>query len=142
MLRTVPTIVTSSLLAACVQPAPEERVSDALPTARTMHIAVPGDAAIPQALGQIADSYRMTRALSLTLNGGTGFVLLLLEAIVKHPPTEVSGDTYTWGPFSGALDPAEWRLVVRESAEEFYDWRLEGRSKSGSAGTFTAVATG
>src|SRR3990172_1366361 len=77
-------------------------------------------------LGQTAEFYAFTRQVSGTLNLGAGFVLVLVHAIVHFPVTSVEGDTYIWGPWTDALNPAEWRLTVRETAEGDYACAFEG----------------
>lgn len=133
--------VTALSLAACVPQGPEA-VSEALPTADDVQVKVPEDGAQQLALGQIADYYRFTRVVSRDFNGGAAWVLTLVHVIVQFPPTEVDGDTYTWGPHSDALDPAEWKLIVTENADGSYDWRFDGRSKTVDNADFETVISG
>lgn len=140
MLKTA-SLFTAVMIAACVPQGPES-VSDALPTADDVQVKVPEDGAQALALGQIADYYRFTRVVSRDFNGGAAWVLTLVHVIVQFPPTEVDGDTYTWGPHSDALDPAEWKLVVTENLDGSYDWRFDGRSKTVANADFLTVISG
>lgn len=140
MLKTA-ALLSAICLAACVPQGPEA-VSDALPTADDVQVKVPEDGAQALALGQIADYYRFTRVVSRDFNGGAAWVLTLVHVIVQFPPTEVDGNTYTWGPHSDALDPAEWKLVVTENADGSYDWRFDGRSKTELNSSFLTVISG
>ena len=36
---------------------------------------------------------------------------VLIHAIVQYPVTSTNGNVYTWGPWSEALDPAEYRCA-------------------------------
>jgi len=40
--------------------------------------------------------------VTLTFNGGSAWVLILLHAIVEYPVTSVNGNVYTWGPWAAA----------------------------------------
>jgi hypothetical protein len=150
-------LMAFSSLAACVQQA-DDRIGEAIPTAADVHIRLPdtatqvgaptggGDTAIGTArlaaLGEIAEYYQVTRQVTRDLNGGAAFVLILVHAVVQYPPTTIDGNVYTWGPGSGALDPAEWRLVVTETDAGEYDWQLDGRSKTQLGAEFETLVAG
>ncbi len=142
-------ILTKSLLAATVavslvscvkQEEAPEGIRRALPTADQIKIKLPESTA--RTLGQLADYYVVTRGVTRTFNGGTAWVLILLHSIVQFPVTSVNGDTYTWGPWSGALDPAEYKLDVRELGDGTYEYQLSGRSKTATAAAFEVVIDG
>jgi hypothetical protein len=130
------------LAAGCVQQENEAPgVADAIPTADQVQIRLP-DGPQQQALGQIADFYVLTRGVTVSLNAGAAWVLILVHAIVQLEPTSVDGNVYTWGPWDGnALDPARYRLVVTANADGTYDWALDGQSKT-SPGPFITVISG
>ena len=134
-------ITATIALAACLPRGPEG-VEDALPTAEDVQVKVPEDGEQQLALGQIADYYRFTRVVSRDFNAGAAWVLTLVHVIVQFPPSEVDGDTYTWGPHSDALDPAEWKLVVIENVDGSYDWRFDGRSKTIDNAEFETIISG
>jgi hypothetical protein len=124
---------------------------DGLPRPETVRLDVPGDeGAARQGLsstslsleGETSEMYRLTRATTVNINGGTLFVLNLVKAITEHKPTSINGDTATWGPHTDALSPNTWRLVVKRIAEGQYQYSLEGRAKTESDSDFRAVLYG
>jgi len=137
------TLLTLGLAGGCMQRTEDHPIGRVLPTADDVSIKVPGQAAASAwAVGDISEYYRITRDVSRTLNGGAAWVLILAHTIVQYPPTSVDGDTYTWGPWSGALDPAEWRLVVVDNSDGSYDWSFDGRNKTEVASEFETVISG
>ena len=134
-------LLAAALLAGCVTDQEETPIVDALPTADSVQIRLPQNNA--RSVGQLADYYAVTRAVTRDLNAGAAWVLLLVHAVVQFPATSVDGDVYTWGPWTGsALDPAEWKLVVTANGDDTYDWELAGRSKSTPEDGFLAVISG
>jgi hypothetical protein len=142
------------IVSACTKPTIEEEVRRALPSATAVEVKVPGGAAraanvsgdvgsvTGALLGQTAEFYAVTRNVSVSLNAGAAFVLLLVHAIVAFPVTSVEGETYIWGPWHEALSPAEYRLTVREDADAAYVWSLEGRKKGEGGAPFQSVVSG
>jgi hypothetical protein len=134
------TAALSISLVGCIKQ--EEAPSDlrtALPTAEQVRINLPEGQA--KTVGQLADYYVITRGVTRTFNGGSAWVLVLLHAIVQYPVTSVDGNVYTWGPWTEALNPAEYKLEVTENGDGTYDYELSGRNKS--AGTaFEVVISG
>lgn len=135
--------ITVSLFAiGCVQPT-GDAVSDALPLAEDVQVKLPENAGEQQAaLGEISEYYAMTRGITREFNAGAGFVLVLVHAIVQMPPTTVDGNTYTWGPGSGPLDPADYRLVVTDNLNGTYNWSLDGKSKLDPNAEFLTAVSG
>lgn len=133
---------TLSLFAsACVKQdeAPQD-IDRAIPTADQVRIKLPD--ANARTIGQLANWYVATRDVTRTLNGGSIWVLVLIHTIVQQPVTSVNGDTYTWGPGSEALDPAEYKLDVRAVGDGTYEYRLSGRSKTQPGAQFEVVIDG
>lgn len=128
-------------LVACVQQdeAPQD-IDHALPTADQVSIKLPDSKT--RSVGQLANWYVATRDVTRTFNGGTAWVLVLVHTIVKFPVTTVNGDTYTWGPWSDALDPAEYKLDVRAVGDGTFDYQLSGRSKTQANAQFEVVVDG
>lgn len=94
-------------------------------------------------VGETADMYMLTRGISVTLNGGVGFVLVLARTIVAFPVTSMEGETYVWGPWTDSLNPSEWRMTVTPNAAGEFAWTLEGRLKAdGAAAPYRATVTG
>jgi hypothetical protein len=139
----IATLAAASLTTGCIQRADDHPIKQVLPTADAVAIKVPGQAmGATRGLGDIADYYRITRDVSRNLNGGAAWVLIVVHTIVQYPASDVSGNTYTWGPHSDALDPAEWRLVVIENADGTYDWSFDGRSKTEVGSSFETLING
>ena len=128
-------------LVACVKQ--DEAPSDlktALPTSDQVKINLPEGA--NRTVGQLADYYVITRNVTRDFNGGSAWVLILLHTIVQYPVTSTHDNVYTWGPWSGALDPAEYRLDVTDNGDGTYDYDLSGRSKTQAGAQFETVITG
>ena len=127
-------------LVACVKQ--EEAPSDlktSLPTAEQVRINLPEGS--NRTIGQLADMYVTTRNVTRTFNGGSAWVLILLHAIVQYPVTSVDGNVYTWGPWTEALNPAEYKLEVTDNGDGTYEYDLSGRNKSSMTG-FEVVISG
>jgi hypothetical protein len=122
------------------------------PTAENVALAVPAstqgaltasDGTTRSALlGQQADSYTLTRAVTGIVNGATGAVLLLVKTIVSYPPTSVHGDTATWGPHSEPLDKNAWRLTVTRVDKDVFSWALDGKAKTADDSAFITILSG
>jgi len=117
------TCVVSLAATGCVRKdaAPTDEINKAIPTADQVSIKLPAQA---RTVGQLANYYVVTRDVTRTFNGGSGWVLVLLHTIVQYPVTSVHGDTYTWGPWSDALDPAEYKLDVTANLDGTFDYTL------------------
>lgn len=142
MMKSLLAATTAVSLAACVQQdAPPAGIDRAIPTADQVSIKFPSGQS--RAVGDLANYYVVTRDVTRTFNGGSAWVLVLIHSIVQFPVTSISGDTYTWGPWSGdALDPAVYKLDVTANADGTYDYSLSGRSKSDPTAAFEAVISG
>jgi hypothetical protein len=137
-------LITASLAASLVACIPQneapETLQSAIPTADQVKIKLPSGAA--REVGQLANWYVATRDVTRTFNGGSAWVLILIHNIVEYPVTSQNGKTYTWGPWSDALDPAEYKLDVTELDDGTYDYKLSGRSKTQSNAQFEVVIDG
>jgi hypothetical protein len=138
---TVLAALAATSLVACI---PQEEAPDALkkaiPQAEQVQIKLPGGA--ERTVGQLAEWYVATRNVTRTFNTGAGWVLVLIHTIVQYPVTSTNGDTYTWGPWSDALDPAEYKLDVTAMADGTYEYQLSGRSKTQLGSAFEVVIDG
>jgi hypothetical protein len=140
----------TSLLACVQQDASPKDIDRALPTASQVTINLPDSATRAtgsrtgdqNVVGQLANWYVATRDVTRTFNGGSAWVLTLIHTIVQFPVTSTHGDTLTWGPWSNALDPAEYKLDVVVIGDGTYDYTLSGRSKTQANAQFEAVITG
>ena len=134
-------VVLSLAATGCVkQDAPPDEIQRAIPTADQVQIKLPNNTA--RTLGQLANYYVVTRDVTRTLNGGTAWVLILIHAIVQQPVTSISGNVYTWGPGSQALDPADYKLDVTDNGDGTYDYVLSGKSKTIANAQFEAIIEG
>jgi hypothetical protein len=142
MMKSLLVATTALSLGACVkQDDPPAAIGKAIPTSDQVQIKLPTGQS--KAVGDLASYYVVTRDVTRTFNGGSAWVLVLIHSIVQYPVTSISGDTYTWGPWSGdALDPAEYKLDVTANADGTYDYSLQGRSKSTPSAPFQAVISG
>lgn len=141
---------TLSLLACVKQDDAPPDIDRALPTADQIAIKLPDGAtrslgALPadqNVIGQVANWYVATRDVTRMFNGGSAWVLVLIHTIVQFPVTTVDGDTFTWGPWSDALDPAEYKLDVRAVGDGTFEYQLSGRSKTEADASFEVVIDG
>ncbi|NBD13171.1 MULTISPECIES: hypothetical protein [Corallococcus] len=92
--------------------------------------------------GQKAEYYQATVAATLAVNGGTLWVLGLIEQITKYPPTTLEENKAVWGPSTEALSPTTWRLTVTKSGDASFSWVLEGKAKAADDSAFRAVLSG
>jgi hypothetical protein len=130
--------LTSALATGCVvqKDAPSE-LTTAIPTSDQVAIKLP--ASSDRILGELAPYYVATRNVTGTFNGATAWVLVLIHSIVELPPTTVSGNHYTWGPGSSALDPADYKLDVTANADGTFDYVLSGQNKHTPDGFKTVI---
>jgi len=126
------------------QDEPPSEIANAIPTADQVSIKLPTSNSKISSLtvGQTAQWYVATRDVTRTFNGGSAWVLLLIHSIVQYPVTTVDGNVYTWGPWSDALDPAEYKLDVTANGDGTFDYVFSGRSKTQANAQFEAVVTG
>ena len=144
MMSTLKTLLATTAaisVVACVQQdkAPSE-LARSIPTADQVQIKLPQSTT--RSIGDLANWYVATRNVTQMFNGGSGWVLVLIHTIVQFPVTSVNGDTYTWGPWSGALDPAEYKLDVTALGDGTFDYQLSGRSKTQANAGFEVVIDG
>lgn len=141
MTKTLAALALTTSLVACIQKdeTPDE-LRTAIPTSDQVKIDLPGSTA--RAIGDLAEWYVATRNVTRTFNGGSAWVLILVHAIVQYPVTSVDNNTYTWGPWSDALDPAEYKLDVVDNGDGTYDYKLSGRSKTDANAQFEVVIDG
>lgn len=138
------------MLTACGQNASDEDAfRDALPTPEMVEVKTPEASGqgltaevSAQAKGGRSDSYVWTRAATVAVNGGTAWVLALLDKVTEHPPTSLSGDTAVWGPHTEALSPNTWKLTVTQTGEHSYSYVLEAKAKSAADSEFKSILTG
>ena len=137
-----------------------DRSRDALPSKESVAIGTPSKAAgtvrgsflnpaeagRPEQASKVGDAsfWAVTTAgLATVVNGSVIFALGLVETITQYPATTCTATTCTWGPFSGALDPVRWKLVVSYAeATDTFTWALSGEPKAAEGSGFVAVIEG
>ncbi|MDQ3266547.1 MAG: membrane lipoprotein lipid attachment site-containing protein [Myxococcota bacterium] len=137
MKRILSAAVITLLLSGCNRTLVDE-FRNGLPKKEMVEVKTPGnDSTAPvrsqgSALqGDRSDSYRMTRAATVTVNGATLSVLGLIKAITDHRPTTIDENQAVWGPsVPEALEPHIYRLTVTKSAEGAFSYALEGKDKT------------
>ena len=132
--------LATSLFACLPQHEAPSDLQRAIPTADQVQIKLPGGAT--RQLGQLAEWYGATRNVTRTFNGGTAWVFVIVHTIIQFPVTTVDGNKYTWGPWSAALDPAEYKLDVLEVGDGTYEYQLSGRTKLERGSAFEIVLDG
>ncbi len=125
--------------------------ASATPTDETVALAIPSGTAASQQddgvrtsalLGEEADSYRLTRAVTAVVNTGTAAVLILVKTIVSYPPTTTGDHSAVWGPHSEPLDKKAWRLTVNRLAKHQFAWSLDGKPKAADNSAFVTILSG
>jgi hypothetical protein len=135
------------LLSACEPADDAESFREGLPSRDTVAVNTPGvsSAGSVQTLateGQVSDLYKLTRGASAMVNGGTVFVLKMLEEITEHRPTSIDGDTAVWGPHTGALARNTWKLSVTRTGDHTFTYALEGKAKTADDSAYVTVLSG
>ena len=93
-------------------------------------------------MGQIAEWYITTRAVTLTVNASALAVGALVKLVTDYPATSVTLDSAVWGPWQGPLDPIEWKVTVRRMAPHQYQYQFEGRDKHDQTAAYVTVLSG
>ena len=87
--------------------------------------------------------YGFTREMRQGVNQVTADVLGGVWASLHVPPTTISEDAASWGPYTDELEPVTYRFRILRIALDEYDYALDGRPKASSEDTaFRAVLTG
>ncbi|HLV20925.1 MAG TPA: hypothetical protein VKZ49_08590 [Polyangiaceae bacterium] len=87
----------------------------------------------PWAQGPWAKYYGLTRHVRDQINAVTRHVLGGVWFIVHTPPTDVSAGRAVWGPYTDALEPVTYRLVVLKIGRAEYTYTLEGRPRGSTS---------
>jgi hypothetical protein len=91
-------------------------------------------------VGHPAEWYTQSYYAARDINGLGAFVIGLLEAITKYPPTTLTPNKAEWGPFNAPGEPNVWRLTITKESAALYSWSIDGRPVSENA--FVSVASG
>jgi hypothetical protein len=92
-------------------------------------------------LGQTADWYKVTRTVTVFVNGATLWVLNLCEDIIENEPTTVEKDKAIWGPHTDPLSPDTFKFTVTKVGAA-YDYALEGKPKTADDSAYVKVISG
>jgi hypothetical protein len=92
--------------------------------------------------GGLADYWALTFGVTSVMNGGAAFVGVLVKTVISYPPTSLTADTAVWGPFSSALDPINWRVTVKRTGDNKFEYAFDGQSKIVASGPFVTVLAG
>jgi len=132
---------------------PEDEFREGVPSKQMVQVKEPGTgtgqkleleggAVMAFGKGDTSNFYELTRGATKAVNGGTVFVLNLIEEITQHTPTTLEGDVAVWGPHTGALSPTTWKLTVTKTADHAYSYKLEGKAKAAADSEFKTVLSG
>jgi hypothetical protein len=87
--------------------------------------------------------YGFTREMRQGVNQVTASVLGGVWAILHVPPSTISQDAASWGPYTDELEPVTYRFRITRIAPDEYDYALDGRPKASTDDSeFRAVLTG
>lgn len=134
----------------CELPATVDDFRQAVPKADTVKMTVPESKGAPlvsgvsrQGLeGETADTYKLTRGITVFVNGAGAIVLGLVKTITDYQPTTIDETHAVWGPYTEALSPNTWRLTVTKNAQDSYSYVLEAKAKTDDDTKFIAVLSG
>jgi hypothetical protein len=93
-------------------------------------------------LGDKADTYEITRAVTGIVNTGTWAVLTLVRTVVSFPATSHTPDSAVWGPYHDALSLNAWRVTVTRMQPHDFHWVFEGKDKSLGDDAFLTIIAG
>lgn len=148
------TLLAAALaLAACVpaETDPAQKFRDVLPKAEAVQVGTPQDEAPAGALAVRRDALGdtamlqseyavMSYYLALSVNGGAGLMLGVLQFIVAHPPTTYDDTSATWGPWVDEQGNNFWKLDVEKVGED-YAYVLSAQNGE-TLGDFVTVLSG
>ncbi len=128
----------------------EDQFRNGLPQKSMVELNIPGrdtvegKASVSSELkGDRSGAYLMTRGATLSVNGGTFFILGLIDAVTKNRPTSVNENVAVWGPYPGdALDPNVWRLTVTRTAEKDFTYLFDAKGKSAPDTAWATIISG
>jgi len=117
-----------------------ETLKQALPSAEEMTVRLPSSTAL---VPEQALFYKFTRSITLGLNHLVRSVTNLVEDIVELPPTETDGETWAvWGPHTGGLSPATWRVRVDKVEDGSFAYVVQGWPRGGDEAQAVDVLSG
>ena len=142
---------------ACGGGAFKDQARDAMPSKEAISMGSPSSAGGASSSALVADSstqstagqqspfFALTATVAVVFNVPTALFLDLLRHVVEDAePTSCDASSCTWGPGSGALELAAYKLVVSRDADGVsFDWTLSAALKPISASSeFVTIAHG
>ena len=129
---------------------PGSEFAAGVPRASTVAMAVPGsdtkaltvEGSSYALMGQTAEWYLTTRAVTGTVNASALAVGALVKLVTDYPATSVIADSAVWGPWQGPLDPVEWKVTITRLAPHQYGYTFGGRDKHNPSDAFVTVLSG
>ena len=122
----------------------ETQFSEIIPSPEQIELRVPGDPN-PNALtlGETALFYSQTYRISHGINGTVYGILSVLRDVVSYPPTHVTENEAIWGPFTPALEPTSFTVVVRQVGDNDYEYAVLARPRTSTTETdWTPIIAG
>lgn len=143
-------LISALMLAGCGRMDREEEFRSVLPTKEMVEVKSPAQSGQAltsgdvqgQGKGDLSEMYKLTRATTLVVNGGTLAVLGLVDAVTKHRPTTLTEDTAVWGPHTEALARNTWKLTVKKTGDNTYSYTVSAKAKEKDDSAFVDVITG
>jgi len=144
-------VTSAVLLAAACGPDGAEAFRNGVPGSNAVTMKLPGSSKQPLQgegtrrdglEGETAMMYGFTRGVTVLVNTGVVATLTLVEKIVAYPPTSVTADTATWGPYTDALSPNTGKLTVERLGPEQFSYTFEGRGKNEPDSAFRVLLSG
>jgi len=90
-----------------------------------------------------ATLYEFTRQITDGVDTGTFGIIAAIDAVTSYPPSSVNDSQATWGPGGDALDPINWKVVVKQVGDREFDYEVDGRPHGSSSDSdFKAIVTG
>lgn len=141
----------TGLLGACNPPLDEvDQFRRGVPRRETVEVKLPiarGQALVVEAQGQAlrgqtADFYKLTYGVTHLINGGAFFVGALVKAVLRYPPSNITGDTATWGPWTDDLEPITWKVTITRVGEHRYQYAFLGQPRGNPGAPFVTVLSG
>jgi hypothetical protein len=93
-------------------------------------------------LGETADLYKLTRDITVMVNGATGAVLGLVKTVTEFPPSSVGTDVAVWGPHTNPLSPNTWRLTVNRIAKGQFHYVFEAKPRAMDDSAYLTILSG
>ncbi len=123
----------SSFIGANDSSAVDSSFALAVPTAEQVALRVPAPEANALTVGEPARYYLMTYEVTRNINGTVYGILSVIGDLVNYPPTTYGDDWAVWGPFTPALSPNSFMLVVERETDELYNYGVFLRPRASAS---------